>query len=166
MDEDGKYLFEKVVLCITPSLRTTKYLNDRLCTLQGYSLQSEEACLVVGDATFRNEEERLWKSGKEVHLISSIFEEKYVKKLLGTEASVQKVLDWGRRPSDSSDQHRFCQAFVHIATHGHVNPTYPKGALRLAHPKASEWEEDSGEIFSSYFTRIHLFYLAEFGSCI
>jgi CHAT domain-containing protein len=162
LDGDGKYLFEKFVLSTTPSLRTIKYLSERLCTLQRYSLVDQEAVLVVGDAAFNLEEERLSESRKEVRLISSIFEGK-VLELLGRRASVQNVLDWGRRPSASSNQQEFCQAFMHIATHGQVNETYKKGALQLAHPKAPEWEdsdegysdEDSGQILSSHFA-IHL----------
>ena len=142
LDPDGKYLFEKFVISITPSLRTTKYLSERLCTLQRYSLKDGEAGLVVGDPAFLTEEERLVKSRKEVGLISSMFEEKRIFKLLGTDASVENVVDWGRRPSAASnDQHEFCQAFVHIATHGIVDNTHKKGALKLAHPRALEWED-------------------------
>lgn len=140
LDDDDKYLFEKFVPCITPSLRTTKYLKERLCTLQGYSLKDRESCLVVGDAAF-SVDRRLIKSGKEVRMISSMFEENDIEKLLGKEASVEKVLEWGRRGSASPDH---CQAFAHIATHGYVIKSCPKGALKFAPPNASDWNDSEG----------------------
>lgn len=141
LDEGGNYLFEKFILSVTPSLRTLKYLSERFCTLQKYSLL--DTGLVVGDPAYKNKADRLDASKGEVNLISAMFKEKGIRKLLGTDASVKNVLDCGRRPSEkTSDEHEFCEAFVHIAAHGIVNEKYKKGALQLAHPGAPGWASD------------------------
>lgn len=117
-------------------------MNERFRTLQSYSLlEGSGTCFVVGDPAYIDEEDRLMSSRAEVDMISSIFQERGVSKLVGAEASIQNVLDRGRQPSAGlSDEQEFCQAFVHFAVHGIVDEKYKKGALQLAHPQAPECE--------------------------
>ncbi|CAK9259993.1 unnamed protein product [Sphagnum jensenii] len=123
---DG-YLIQKHTISITPSLRMLHHCNMRLIELdrKGVLDANPGTIVAVGDPVNKS---RLPGSAEEVKFIENWFGEKYVKKLVGPEATPAKVLEWAKYPSEKGVK----QVIFHIATHGVQEGG--KGGLVLSPP--------------------------------
>jgi len=129
---DG-YLIQKHTISITPSLRMLHHCNMRLIELdrKGVLDANPGTIVAVGDPVNKS---RLPGSAEEVKFIENWFGEKYVKKLVGPEATPAKVLEWAKYPSEKGVK----QVIFHIATHGVKEGG--KGGLVLSPPIQNDGE--------------------------
>jgi hypothetical protein len=118
-----------------------QHCSERLKALEQKSHNIERGAIVaVGDPAYGSEARRLRATGEEVKFIAGLLDEKYVVKLLETDATPAKVLDWAKYPSDNSLK----QIVFHIGAHGTMDTSFSKGALMLAKPNAKPYPPDSG----------------------
>ncbi|KAH8948285.1 hypothetical protein BDL97_11G086900 [Sphagnum fallax] len=135
------YLVQRHTISISPSLRVLQHCSERLKALEQNSHNIERGAIVaVGDPAYGSEARRLRATGEEVKFIAGLLDEKYVVKLLETDATPAKVLDWAKYPSDNSLK----QIVFHIGAHGTMDTSFSKGALMLAKPNAKPYPPDSG----------------------
>ncbi len=120
------YLVQRHTISISPSLRVLQHCSERLKALEQNSHNIERGAIVaVGDPAYGSEARRLRATGEEVKFIAGLLDEKYVVKLLETDATPAKVLDWAKYPSDNSLK----QIVFHIGAHGTMDTSFSKGAL-------------------------------------
>jgi CHAT domain-containing protein len=133
------YLIQKHTISITPSLRMLYHCNMRLIELDGKGvLDAKPGTIVaVGDPVSKV---RLPASAKEVEFIGNLFGEKYVKKLVGPEATPVRVLEWAKYPSEKGVK----QVIFHISAHGVEEPGRGKGGIELSPPILSQ--QNDGEL--------------------
>jgi len=133
------YLIQKHTISITPSLRMLHHCNMRLIELdQKGVLDAKIGTIVaVGDPVTKK---RLPANVEEVKFIENLFGEKYVKKLVGPEATPVRVLKWAKYPSEKGVK----QVIFHIAAHGVQEGGRGKGGVILSPPIPSQ--QNDGEL--------------------
>jgi len=137
---DGEgYLIQKHTISITPSLRMLHHCKMRLIELDGKGeLDAKPGTIVaVGDPVNKKP---LPASVEEVKFIEDLFGEKYVKKLVGPEATPAKVLEWAKYPSEKGVK----QIIFHIAAHGVQESGRGNGGVILSSPRPSQ--QNDGEL--------------------
>jgi CHAT domain-containing protein len=153
------YLIQSHTISVTPSLRILQQCNERLKELdQDVLLDTSIGTIIaIGDPAYKERKhnkatgtsERLKGTGEEVEFIEKLFGKEHVVKLMGTEATPSKVLEWAKHPSESGDK----QVLFHIAAHGigqDDGKKVKKGAIRLVSP-SSPVQQNYGKLGISKF---------------
>ncbi|CAK9209342.1 unnamed protein product, partial [Sphagnum troendelagicum] len=141
------YLIQSHTISITPSLRMMQHCNEWLKKLDQKGILDAKPGTIVAVGNPANS--KLPASGEEVNFIEKLFGEEYVKKLVESEATLAKVLEWAKYPSENGVK----QVVFHIAAHGIGQDDcvkVKKGAIVLARPPSSSQQNDGRGPVSCY----------------
>ena len=139
--DEEKYLVQRHTISLVPSLRAFQGCNERLRVLQELDFHEGPGAIVaLGDPTYGRDGQwtvlpKLPETKTEVDDIVGAFSKISVVKLLGEDATAEKLRDWVENPLHKSSR----QIIVHIGAHGLVdNHDERNSCLLLARSTAAD----------------------------